>query len=377
MSRPIIERTIDNLDKNELENPTDNFKNITMKLNYIIDYEIIDAFQNILNIPRIDFINSVVVKLRNFLRNEYSVKTFDEVILKNLLTKSKDRLEKKFNNHLENLSSTWEKFQIIKKNNNKNNELNNYYLKNYVYHCDSISEYAIHNCEKKIFGKFIKVYDKTNEKNKNQTRYLICENCRKTYFIEHFLNYCEKCQLNYYSTELNSNIKDILPATLKDPHCEPVVNEKLHCQYCKHTLYLNLSTNQLKCLNCRFVSSQKNMDWKCNVCSKLSKSDVIVYNKSEVNYIKKIISYGLLMKKLAHPIKLPCCKNLDTKTTIFYHKKECKGTIYFAEFHSKLIIICEKCKAVNNFRKFIWTCPECSLRFKDTNWEENELKLRK
>ena len=377
MSRPIIERTIDNLDKNELENPTDNFKNITMKLNYIIDYEIIDAFQNILNIPRIDFINSVVVKLRNFLRNEYSVKTFDEVILKNLLTKSKDRLEKKFNNHLENLTSTWEKFQIIKKNNNKNNELNNYYLKNYVYHCDSISEYAIHNCEKKIFGKFIKVYDKTNEKNKNQTRYLICENCRKTYFIEHFLNYCEKCQLNYYSTELNSNIKDILPATLKDPHCEPVVNEKLHCQYCKHTLYLNLSTNQLKCLNCRFVSSQKNMDWKCNVCSKLFKSDVIVYNKSEVNYIKKIISYGLLMKKLAHPIKLPCCKNLDTKTTIFYHKKECKGTIYFAEFHSKLIIICEKCKAVNNFRKFIWTCPECSLRFKDTNWEENELKLRK
>ena len=377
MSKPIIERTIDNLDKNELENPTDNFKNITMKLNYIIDYEIIDAFQNILNIPRMDFINSVVVKLRNFLRNEYSVKTFDEEILKNILSKSKDRLEKIFNNHLQNLTSTWEKFQIIKKNNNKNNELHNYYFKNYVYHCNYISEYAIHNCEKKIFGKFIKVYDKTNEKNKNQTRYLICENCKKTYFIEHFLNFCEKCQLNYYSTELNSNIKDILPATLKDPHCEPVVNEKLHCQYCKHTLYLNLSTNQLKCLNCRFVSSQKNMDWKCNICSKSFKSDVIVYNKSEVNYIKKIISYGLLMKKLAHPVKLPCCKNLDTKTTIFYHKKECKGTIYFAEFHSKLIIICEKCKAVNNFKKFIWTCPECSLRFKDTNWEENELKLRK
>jgi len=377
MSRPIKERTIDNTDKNELQNPTDNFKNITMKLNYIIDYEIIDAFQNILNIPRIDFINSVVVKLRNFLRNEYSVKTFDEVILKNLLSKSKDMLETKLNNHLQNLTSAWENFQIIKKNSKKNNDLNNYYLKNYIYHCDFISEYAIHNCEKKIFGKFIKVYDKTSEKNKNQTQYLICENCKKTFFIEHFLNFCEKCQLNYYSTESHSNIKDILPATLKDPHCEPVVNEKLHCQYCKHTLYLNLSTNQLKCLNCRFVSSQKNMDWKCNICSKSFKSDVIVYNKSEVNYIKKIISYGLLMKKLAHPVKLPCCKNIDTKTTIFYHKKECKGTIYFAEFHSKLIIICEKCKAVNNFRKFIWTCPECSLRFKDTNWEENELKLRK
>ena len=107
MSRQTIERTIDNLDKNELQNPTDNSKNITMKLNYIIDYEIIDAFQNILNIPRINFINSVVVKLRNFLRNEYSVKTFDEAILKNLLSKGKDRLEKAFNNHLQNLTSTW------------------------------------------------------------------------------------------------------------------------------------------------------------------------------------------------------------------------------------------------------------------------------
>ena len=119
------------------------------------------------------------------------------------------------------------------------------------------------------------------------------------------------------------------------------------------------------------------MDWKCNICSKSFKSEVIVYNKSEVNYIKKIISYGLLIKKRARPAKLPCCKNLDIRTATFYHKKECKGTIYFAKFHKKLIIICEKCKAVNNFSKFIWTCPECSLRFKDTKWEENELKLRK
>jgi hypothetical protein len=240
-----------------------------------------------------------------------------------------------------------------------------------------MSEFAIHNCENNIFGKFIKVCDKNNEKNKNQTKYVICENCRKAYFIEHFLNFCEKCQLNYYSSELHSDVKDILPATLKDPHCEPVVNEKLYCQYCKHTLYLNLSTNQLKCMNCRFISNPKDIEWKCNICTKPFKSDIIVYNKSEVNYIKKIISYGLLIKKLARPIKLPCCKNLDLKTSTFYHKKECKGTIYFAEFHSKLIIICEKCKAVNNFRKFIWTCPECSLRFKDTKCEESELKLRK
>jgi hypothetical protein len=32
---------------------------------------------------------------------------------------------------------------------------------------------------------------------------------------------------------------------------------------------------------------------------------------------------------------------------------------------------------VNNFAKFIWTCPQCSLRFKDIKWQENEPKLRK
>ena len=377
MSKSIEEKNIDEVDKNELQNPSDNFKNIKMKLNYIIDFEIIDAFKNILNIPRIDFINSVMVKIRSFLKNEFSVKTFDEEIFKKLLSKSRDKLEKKFDNHLQNLTSAWDNFQLVKKNINKKNELKDYYLTNYVYHCNFMSEFAIHNCEKNIFGKFIKVCDKSNEKNKNQTKYVICENCRKAYFIEHFLNFCEKCQLNYYSSELHSDVKDILPATLKDPHCEPVINEKLYCQYCKHTLYLNLSTNQLKCLNCRFISNPKDIEWKCNICTKPFKSDIIVYNKSEVNYIKKIISYGLLIKKLARPMKLPCCRNIDLKTSTFYHKKECKGTIYFAEFHSKLIIICEKCKAVNNFRKFIWTCPECSLRFKDTKCEENELKLRK
>ena len=68
------------------------------------------------------------------------------------------------------------------------------YFKNFVYHCSYISEYATHNCDKNqsIFGKYIIVYDSIN--NKNVIKYLICKNCRKAYFIEHFLNYCEKCK---------------------------------------------------------------------------------------------------------------------------------------------------------------------------------------
>ena len=378
MSKLLNEKNKNNISKNELLRNRDDYKNIAPKLNYLIDYELIDVFKNILNIPKIDFLSSIMVKANNYLIMEYNQKSFDEDMLKYLLKHSKEKLEKKYDNHLQNLSSAWENFHALKKSKNKTDEIDNLYLKkNFLYHCTEVFEYAIHNCEKDggVFGKFIKVTDKSNDK--NLLRYVICENCRKSYFIQHFLNYCQKCELNYYSCEMNLDKKELVIATLKSPHCEPVVNEKLHCQLCKNILFLDLKNKQVKCTKCRFLTSPKNLDLKCNICSNQFQSDVIVYNKSEVNYIKKVINYGLLLKKHARPMKLPCCKNIDVKKASFYHKKDCKGIIYFAEFHKKLIIICEKCKAVNNFGKFIWTCPGCSLRFKDMKWKENEAKLRK
>ena len=381
MKKGKIEINQVNRNKKELIKKPEIDKTFLAKVNYFVEFELISEFKNILNIPKIDFINLIMFKLNNFLLGELLSKNIDEQKYKYLMTYMKERWEKKYDNHVQNLSIGWENFEILRKNKEKNNELEKLYFKNFVYHCSYISEYAIHNCDKNhtIFGKYIIVYDSINNNNKNVIKYLICENCRKAYFIEHFLNYCEKCKLNYYSCEMHDNKKNFFQVTLKNPHCEPVVNEKIYCSHCKtkSALYLNPKSNVVKCLNCRFISSPNNMEWNCNICSQPFKSDVIIYNKCEVNYVKKIINYALLIKKKARPAKLPCCKNLDLKTTPFYHKKNCKGIIYFAEFHKKLIIICEKCKAVNNFRKFIWTCPQCFLRFKDIKWQENEPKLRK
>ena len=379
MYKPLEDKNKININKIEQLRKKEEYKNISPKLNYLIDYELIDIFKNILNEPKIDFLTFIMAKVKNYLYMEYNLKTFNEDMLKYLLKHSKEKLEKKYDTHLQNLTSAWDNFQILLKSKNKTNEIEKYYLKNFLYHCSATSEYAIHKCEKNDYnyGKFIKVIDKSNIKNKNQVKYVICENCRKAYFIDHFLNYCEKCEVNYFSCEVGPDKKDLHIATLKTPHCESVVNEKLYCQFCKNTLFLDVKKNQVICQKCRFVSSAKDMERKCNICGNQFKSDIIIYNKSEVNYIKKVINYGLLLKKLARPIKLPCCKNINVKTAEFYHKKDCKGIIYFAEFHKKLIIICEKCKAVNNFGKFIWTCPGCSLRFKDMKWQENEPRLRK
>ena len=377
MSKPIEVEKKKNTSQIELLKSSENYKFISPRLNYFIEYELVDNFKDILNIPKIDFLTSIMTKINNYLNMEYTNKTFEEDLFKYLIKYSQEKLERKYGTHLQNLTTAWDSFQFLLKTKNQENEINKNYLTNFLYHCSFEPEYAIHNCEKngKILGKFIKVIDKSNSK--NLLKYVICDNCRKSYFVEHFQTFCEKCKLNYYSCEMNEDKKEQLPATLKTPHCEPVVNEKLYCPLCKSILYFIIKTDLIKCTKCRFISSTKNVDWKCNICSKDFKSDIIIYNKAEVNYIKKVINYGLLLKKYAHPVKLPCCKNIDVKTASFYHKKECRGVIYFAEFHKKLIIICEKCKAVNNFGKFIWTCPGCSLRFKDMKWQENEPKLKK
>ena len=70
-------------------------------------------------------------------------------------------------------------------------------------------------------------------------------------------------------------------------------------------------------------------------------------------------------------------KKFKKKKTDFYHKKDCKGNLYLAEYNQKMIIVCSKCKAVNQYSKFIWTCPECGLHFRDKKSEINEIKIRK
>ena len=48
---------------------TDIDKNFLAKVNYFVEYELISEFKNILNIPKIDFMNYLMLKLKNFLLN--------------------------------------------------------------------------------------------------------------------------------------------------------------------------------------------------------------------------------------------------------------------------------------------------------------------
>ena len=122
----------------------------------------------------------------------------------------------------------------------------------------------------------------------------------------------------------------------------------------------------LNCLNpkCKFIGKPRSIEWKCIICKNDFKSDVIIYNPLEKKIITKIIQQTLLIKHKAHPSKVPCCK-LNIFFTDFNHKKECNGVLYVGELNRKVIIVCEKCKAINFYENFIWTCPKCGTRFRD------------
>jgi hypothetical protein len=183
------------------------------------------------------------------------------------------------------------------------------------------------------------------------------------------MNYCKECNINYLCSILSHNEDpDLLLATLDKPHCETLVNEKLKCNKCKdNCLYLNMKLNKIQCNNksCTYNEIPHDIEWICNMCNKTFFSNVKVYNPVEVQQIKDIIRLTLLLKKKAHPNKVSCCKDINVLNEDFFHKKECKGLLYFGEYNNKTIIVCDKCRAINFLVKFIWTCPKCETRFKD------------
>ena len=369
--------------KSKLETFKLNFSNTKIfeqNLEKLFSYIFSNIFQNILNLPRIDFINSLTTTVKAVLEEHYTKEIYSNQRFVTLFVNMNKKFEKKYNEYNQLLSLSFENYQneLFNQNGFKEDmiKLNKFNLASFRKHCRKTQEYAIHNCSKKEKGKYLVVIDKNN---KNEIKFVICENCRKSYYAGLFINYCEGCKCNYYCGLVPpKEDKKLLPATYNPPHCEAIANDKINCTKCKSIFYYNLDDDTLQCMNkaCKYKISPHLANFKCNICLSYFKSDVKVFNSFELLYIKRIISIALLIKEKAHPGILPCCKNLDLKELFFYHKKECKGALYFWILNKKLIVICEKCKAINYFNRFIWTCPNCFLHFKDKK-EEIEEKLKK
>ena len=362
-----------------------NTKELISKLDILFEEQLSKTFKDIMILQRNNFLNIIISEVKNFLDEQYGEEIYKNEKFINFFSSSCNNLEDKYNTYLDELSKAWEEYQLNKKSKNENS----YFFSNFRKHCLNTDNYAMHNCSDGKYGYYIQVIKKTkkgtiNPKKKSiqncQIQYLICNRCKAVYFNNKFINYCKRCNINYLCSNLSYNEDpDLLLATLENPHCETLVNEKIKCNKCKdNSLYLNMKLNKLQCHNksCTYNVIPYNIEWTCNICNKIFHSNVKVYNPIEIQEIKDIINTTLLLKKRAHPTKVSCCKNINVLTEDFFHKKECKGLLYFGEYNSKTIIVCDKCKAINFLFKFIWTCPKCGTRFKDRGSLTNEEKTK-
>ena len=348
----------------------------TIKSLLLKEYE--EIFPEILIMPKKRFFQNIKKSVFSTLEDLYTNVIKEDDKFQIIFDDNFHKIEEKYEYNYNLLKNEWDNYT---KNNKKQN-----YLARYRKHCIDDSEFASHNCTNKD-AKFILVSNSNNtntnrsSNNKNSSNnieFVICSNCKKAYNSSFILCKCFHCDEEYYSQILpNDQNMDLFPATWKRYHCPQLINNKMPCIKCKCPIYLNMKTGMLNCLNqkCKFISKQKRILWTCNNCKKDFYSDAKVYNPLDREIIQKIIKQTLLLKHRAHPSKMPCCQ-LNIFFTEFYHNKNCKGTLYLGEINDELIVVCEKCQAINYYDRFIWTCPKCQTKFrtKDKEMSHNSNK---
>ena len=347
------------------------------KIKDIFQLQNTEKFQEILILQKHRYIDQVEKEVLFILKKIYSDKIISNKKFNSLFQKSKEEFLSIYIDNLDEITSEWEYFNKLK-DNNIEEELNSYYLTDYRKHCHNHEGLAIHKCGHAEKGKFIKFYGRQNTRYRNnkELKYIVCSECKRVYSKDLFNNYCSHCKESYLCSLLGPNEnKECFLATYTNPHCESFINKTIPCKLCKEKLYLFIYDKKIKCLKCNYVidvNNKNDFQWQCIKCNKYFKSNVKIFNPSESYILTKILKKALLLKVKAKPQYMNCC-NIDINSTPFFHKKECKGLLYLCNVENyslknkKWVIVCEKCHAINNCKNFIWTCPKCGKRSRETN----------
>ena len=356
---------LENSKYNQFQTDINNVIYIEKKVNHFFKSEFEEIFSEILILNKQQFINQIKNGVSLSLEDIYSEQCLTNEKLINLIDKGLQTIENDYINIFNFLSKVWSNHEKSLKRKGQSEEN----LKIFRKHCIDTDEYAYHNCDFKN-NFFISIKE---DGNSNEIKYVICIQCKRVYFSSFILSKCHKCNVDYYTNVLDSiEEMNLCAATWDNYHCPQIINEKMKCIKCKDIFFLNMKTGMLVCQNkkCGFISKPSRILWTCAVCKEDFKSGCIPYNPLDLIIIKRVIKQTLLLKHLAHPNTMPCC-NLNVYFTSFYHKNLCRGILYVGELNNSLIIVCNKCHAINFYDRFIWTCPECGKRFRDKIKSQN------
>ena len=347
----------------KFENEIKDEKSFGKKLNTLFQEQYKDNIDDILILKEEMFLDQLREGIQLLLEENYSDNCLSDDRLMKLITDNMDEIQKQYNHDYSLINKAWLSYEKVSKR-RTNNE---YLLSNFRKHCISMEDLALHNCCSGGRAKnchFIFVY---NADVKKEIKFVICEKCKKVYYSSFIHAYCNKCNKDYYTSLLGPDEDpNMLLATWENYHCPQLINEKMKCINCRGNLYLNMKNGILTCLNkkCEFTSKPSKIIWTCSHCNTDFKSEAIPYNPLDILRTQKLVEQTILLKHKAHPKKMPCCK-LNVFFTDFFHKIECDGLLYEMELNDKIIVVCEKCNAINYYERFKWTCPKCGKRFRD------------
>ena len=348
------------------ENKVEQFKKdienesyITKKIINLIKNEYDEKLPDILTIKNTKFMEDIQNEVLILLENKYTSCCLTNDKLKLILEKGINDIKNEYESCYELLNQSWRDYERSSKKGISSGKFE--ILINFRKHCYGSEDFASHNCGFKR-NRFIIIKNKNNEK-----KYVICQACRKVYYTSFIKCFCKKCKVDFYTNILKSSEdSNLLPATWENYHCPKILNEEMKCIKCQSQFRLNMKNGMLYCTNknCGYIIKPTNIIWSCTVCYKDFKSMAIPYNPLEVILVKKVIRQTLLLKHRAHPNKIPCC-DINVYLTDFFHKKLCQGILFQGELNDKMIIVCEMCRAISFYDRFIWTCPKCGKKFRD------------
>ena len=329
-----------------------NFKSIynLYKINFIDNCElIILEKQN-------NFLDKFFNKMKLIIKNEYEEDIFDKDKTLYEITKKceNDFISDVYWPMHDSCIKGYEKF--------KSSKNNNYFLSNFLSHCN-YEQIALHSCG----SKFIEIINNSNAKEK---LYALCTGCKKCYFNSLIPVYCPFSQKNYFTKIINEEEKNLPPATWEEYHCKnPEINEQMICIQCGDKFWIK--KGKLFCKKCKFEVDPLLILWTCSICKKEFKSDIKIYNPLENKEIENSIKEAILYKKIVKPNETPCkcIKNNEIKNYDFYHKPNghCKGILYFGNLKNEDILVCSLCNSYYKINNFLWNCPICRKKFISEN----------
>lgn len=360
----------------DIQNPVV-FENSVLN-RYIQEFE--DKFSNILVQSESEFMMNFVNKMSLIYKEDYSEEAFENEEFSLHLKKAEKRIYEKFFKPIKNLLiKALTDYETTMRTSTNKCPSSLFLTSNFRKHCLYCDDFALHNCK----GKFIPIYsnyglnldtDSLSDKipkeglklaqNKSfeALTFVLCVGCKKAFLSKEIQMYCFTCNINYPTTVIRPEEVLLQPATWDNYHCGALLNDTMKCIKCRSTFFINTETNILECKQCGFQCDPLTIVWSCFLCMSEFSSNAKIYNPLEFKAVNRAIKNAVLEKKVIKPAEVTCCK-LEIENTNFFHKKECQGVLYEGILEEQQIVVCEKCKMMNFYHRFIWTCPKCGKRF--------------